>query len=234
MGNKIIVTTDDVLELLDDYLVQSDSERWSAFYSDTRRKCPFFTDSPDENLVELFTKKAILPPAKVLELGCGKGRNAIFLSNNGFNVDAIDFSEAAINAAKAKVAASGKKPNFICASILTYEFGNLYDVVYDSGCFHHIAPHRRPKYLHILNDSLRQNGIFGLVCFSPEGGSGLSDIQVYEERSLKGGLAYSEETIREIFKKSFDIVEIRRMRKQDSTKGMFGEDFLWACVMRKK
>ena len=234
MEDKVIITKNDVFELLDDYIAKSDSERWSAFYSDTKRKCQFFTDSPDESLVELLTKKMILPPADVLELGCGKGRNAIFLSNNGFNVDAIDFSEVAINEAKEKAAKSEKKPNFICASILKYKFKNIYDVIYDSGCFHHIAPHRRPDYLHILNGSLKRNGVFGLVCFTPEGGSGLSDIQVYEERSLKGGLAYSEGNIREIFKKSFDIIEIRKMKGQDSTKGLFGEDFLWACVMRKK
>ena len=144
------------------------------------------------------------------------------------------FLRVAISEAKAKGAKFENMPNFICESILKYKFSTIYDVVYDSGCFHHIAPHRRPDYLHILNGSLKKNGIFGLVCFTPEGGSGLSDIQVYEERSLKGGLAYGEEDIRGIFKKNFDIIEIRKMKKQDSTKGLFGEDFLWTCVMRKK
>ncbi|MEH7573540.1 class I SAM-dependent methyltransferase [Cytobacillus firmus] len=34
---------------------------------------------------------------KVLEIGCGPGRNSIFLAGNGAQVDAIDFSEKAID-----------------------------------------------------------------------------------------------------------------------------------------
>ena len=35
-------------------------------------------------------------PGRVLELGCGPGRNAIYMAEKGYKVDAIDISEHAI------------------------------------------------------------------------------------------------------------------------------------------
>jgi Methyltransferase domain len=64
-----------------------------------------------------------------------------------------------------------------------------YDLVYDSGCFHHIPPHRRDDYAGLVHQTLGPGASYGLVCFRPEGGSGYTDRQVYERASLGGGLA---------------------------------------------
>lgn len=43
------------------------------------------------------TVEAIPPNAKVLDLGCGEGRNAFFLAQNNFDVTAVDSSQEGIN-----------------------------------------------------------------------------------------------------------------------------------------
>lgn len=43
----------------------------------------------------------------VLDLACGDGRNALFLAESGFEVTAVDFSEAALNRLK-RVCREGK------------------------------------------------------------------------------------------------------------------------------
>jgi len=40
------------------------------------------------------------PPKKVLDMGCGTGYIAIYLSKSGFDVDAVDISERAVNNCK--------------------------------------------------------------------------------------------------------------------------------------
>ncbi len=40
---------------------------------------------------------SLLKPGSVLDIACGEGRNSIFLSQKGFKVSAIDFSEIALN-----------------------------------------------------------------------------------------------------------------------------------------
>lgn len=44
---------------------------------------------------------------KVLELGCGQGRDTLFLAQNGMDVTALDFSEAGLCQVKGRAASSG-------------------------------------------------------------------------------------------------------------------------------
>jgi hypothetical protein len=51
---------------------------WDEFFEDRSKPFPFFVEWPDENLVAWFGA-GLLTPGRVLELGCGPGRNAIYL-----------------------------------------------------------------------------------------------------------------------------------------------------------
>jgi hypothetical protein len=68
----------------------------------------------------------------------------------------------------------------------------------------------------------------------PRGGSGLTDEEVYERRTLGGGLGYEEQRLREIWSDRLDIAVLRRMREQGANSGLFGKDFLWALLAIKR
>ena len=236
MEEDLVVTSnDDLNKLLDNLLIKKDREWWTKFYTNKEIQCPFFVNKPDENLVEFIDSGIMYTEARILELGCGNGRNSIWLAEKGFEVDGIDFSASAIESALHKIEMNKKlKVNFYCESIFEHPYKeNEYDLVYDCGCFHHISPHRRTSYIDILMRSLKRKGYFLLVCFNEKGGSGLSDLQVYEERSLKGGLAYNETKIGKIFEKSFDIKQIREMKEEDEGSRYFGKNFLVTSIMQK-
>ena len=62
-----------------------------------------------------------------------------------------------------------------------------YDLIYDSGCFHHLAPHRRISYLDLLGRHLAPGGWFGLSCFAAgEDGMGTErpDAALYRAKTL--------------------------------------------------
>lgn len=73
-----------------------------------------------------------------------------------------------------------------------------------------------------------------MVCFRPEGGSGLTDLQVYQRRTLGGGLGFTEASLRQIFETCFDIVEFRRMHEMLPTDEKYGKDFLSAVRTIKR
>jgi cyclopropane fatty-acyl-phospholipid synthase-like methyltransferase len=229
------VKNEDLIFLLDNYLEKIDSSWWSAFYRNKKRKVPFFTNKPDESLVDYIENKLLPEKGIVLELGCGNGRNSIYFCKNGFTVDGIDFSETAIEEANEKSKLVENKPNFICSSIFDYNYnGKCYDIIYDCGCFHHIVPHRRPLYIDLINQKLKKNGLFSLICFTPEGGYDLCDLQVYEKRTMKGGIGYSKERLTQIFNSDFEIVSMRKMIEQDNESEYFGKSFLWSVLFRKR
>ena len=183
----------------------------------------------------LRTLDGRLAPGRVLELGCGHGRNAIFLAGKGCTVDAVDFSAEALGWAGDRARQAGVQINFQCASLFDANLAEAaYDLVYDSGCFHHLVPHRRKDYVELVCRALKPSGGYGLVCFRPEGGSGLTDQQVYERHSLGGGLGYTEDRLHALWgRPPFAIQELRQMLKANGNGERFGEDFLWALLATK-
>lgn len=105
---ETIQTYEDLLTMLDHLLKEESEFNWDNFYSDRERKIPFFENHPDENLVEYIEKKRLVA-GKALELGCGPGRNAIYLARNGFHVDAVDQSEEGLGWAEER--ARGNRVN---------------------------------------------------------------------------------------------------------------------------
>ncbi len=229
-----VYTRDDVLRILDSLLASHGSAWWGEFFADRARPCPFFVDWPDENLAQWFGDGTLVP-GRVLELGCGHGRNALYLAGQGCQVDAVDFSAQAIGWARERAESAAVSVNFQCCSIFDATFPEgSYDLVYDAGCFHHLAPHRRLDYVQLVSRALRPGGSYGLVCFRPEGGSGYTDQQVYERASLGGGLGYPADRLRALWDTaSFSVRVLRQMRKTASQEPCFGEDFLWVLLATK-
>ena len=235
MTDKFIYTSDDVQCMLDDLLASSGNAWWDEFFADENKPCPFFTDRPDENLAAWFAEGK-LSPGRVLELGCGHGRNAAYLAAQGCSVLAVDFSAEAIERARKRPAPTSGSVEYRCCSIFGTQFTEgSYDLVYDSGCFHHVAPHRRRDYVDLVDRALKPGGSYGLVCFRPEGGSGYTDLQVYLRASLGGGLGYSEDRMRALWDKPpFSLRELRQMHTGSGQEPYFGADFLWVLLAAKE
>lgn len=223
----------DILYMLDALLAARDGDWWNGFYADRAKPCPFFVEHPDESLAE-WVDNLTIRPGRAVDLGCGNARNAIFLARRGFDVDGVDFSRSAIDWAGERVRAAGVDVRLHCQSVFdwTCEPGSC-DLIYDSGCFHHVAPHRRRTYVERVTTALKPGGWFGLNCFRPDGGSGFADREVYERRSLGGGLGYTEARLREVWSHGLQVQVLRQMREPDAASGLFGKDFLWVLLARK-
>ncbi|MBV8659320.1 MAG: class I SAM-dependent methyltransferase [Burkholderiales bacterium] len=224
----------EALKQLDDLLSANEDTRWQGFYTNRARLCPFFEQAPDENLVA-WIEQALIPPGQALDIGCGNGRNTIYLARQGFTATGQDLSESAITWARESVAQQHLAAQFVHASLFqTPPTPGHWDVIYDSGCFHHIAPHRRQTYVHFIADGLKPGGHFGLVCFAPEGGSGYTDEEIYAQGTLGGGLGYTDAALRTLWSPHFEIISLCRMRAHPRGSDRFGQPYLWAMLGRKR
>jgi hypothetical protein len=89
------------LAALDAQLTRETGPRWDGFYADRARPCGFFGRAPDESLHGWLQDGRIPRPGATatpaaLDLGCGNGRNAVFLAQQGFAVTGVDFSAQAV------------------------------------------------------------------------------------------------------------------------------------------
>lgn len=164
------------------------------------------------------------------------GRNALFLASQGFEVDAIDLSSTSIQWAKERADERKLSIRFVHGNLFeTALCTDAYDFIYDSGCFHHLAPHRRITYTKLVTRLLKTGGHFGITCFVPEGkfgGSTLSDWQVYELRTLQGGLGYTKERLIDIFNQ-LQLIDARAMNDVSDGERLFGSSDLLSALFIK-
>ena len=220
--NNLITNQNELLTLLDALFKEKAKFDWNAFYTNRESGVPFFKNSPDENLVQYIESRQIAP-SRVLDLGCGPGRNAFYLAQQGSMVDAVDASHEAIKWAKERADQLKLDIHFLLGDIFEMNFEkDGYDFIYDSGCFHHLYPHRRISYLALLEKQLQPGGYFGICSFKPNGelgGFDEGDISVYRAWRTFGGIGYSIEDLTNIFH-SFELIEIRQMKQ--GTDNQFG------------
>lgn len=221
---------DGLLRMLDE-IFPAPEPFWDRFYEDRDRDVPFFAAKPDESLVS-YVDGGVLKPGRALDLGCGPGRNAAHLAASGFDVDAVDLSAAAIAWARERA----PEVRFRQGDAFTADLTGPYDLIYDSGCFHHLPPHRRISYLDLLDRLLAPGGHLGISCFvagADNSGTELPDLELYRQGVLGGGLAYTPDELRDVFA-DLTPVEVRRMRSQPPESPVFGADFLQVGLFRRR
>ncbi|TCI99711.1 class I SAM-dependent methyltransferase [Aeromicrobium sp. IC_218] len=236
-----VESVEDVLALLDT-LFDDGADRWSsgggadwwdAFYADRERGVPFFREAPDESLVAWHEAGRLPRGGRVLDLGSGPGRNAVWLAQQGYAVDAVDLSAEAVRWGGERASAAGVDVRFVHGDAFALEVDEPYDLVYDSGCFHHLPPHRRLSHRWLLERALRPGGAFGLVCFAWGAmGTQAPDVDLYRAGGLAGGVAYRDDDLRRLFG-WLRPVELRRMEPRPDDSPVFGEDFLWAGLFER-
>ena len=64
---------------------------------------------------------ALLPKGKALDIAAGEGRNAIFLSQHGFDVDAVDISEVGLSKAQKLAKEMGVRIHTLHADLNKYQ-----------------------------------------------------------------------------------------------------------------
>lgn len=71
-----------------------------------------YDNGPDQQIVELVESGRILP-CRAIDLGCGTGRNTLYLAQHGFQVTGVDFASSAIAKARKKAEAARLEAEFV-------------------------------------------------------------------------------------------------------------------------
>jgi SAM-dependent methyltransferase len=101
-----------------------------------------------------------LPPGRALDVGCGTGRDAVYLAQRGWQVTAVDVADAAIARARRRAADEGVQVQWVAGDVSSLAGLGLepgYTLVYDFGCIQGLA------------DSARQEAAAGIAHLAAPG-----------------------------------------------------------------
>ncbi|RKZ03559.1 XRE family transcriptional regulator, partial [Candidatus Fermentibacteria bacterium] len=88
----------------------------------------------------------MLPPERslrLLDIGCGEGRNAIFFARNGYQVTAFDTSAAGVEKTRQLAAEAGVTIDAFVADINEFRLTESYDVLFSTGVLQYVPPEQR-------------------------------------------------------------------------------------------
>lgn len=110
----------------------------------------------------------ILPPIKsyrVLDIGCGEGKDAVFLAKCGYMVTAFDISEQGIEKAKRLAEHNKVDVTFFKADVFDYRPDTEYDIIFSSGVLHFVQQAGRKELCDSLKAHTADNGINAMNVF---------------------------------------------------------------------
>ena len=123
---------------------------------------------PYPELIDFFTKE--IKNGKVLDLGCGQGRDAIALAKLGFDVTGIDNSKVGIDQMN-EIATSNNLPlKGVVADIFLFDDFENYDVILLNSMFHFAKKDKAKEIAFIKNiiSKIKENGII-IFCIRDTG-----------------------------------------------------------------
>ena len=148
---------------------------WEEEYLKTRSLPCICRAEPSRGLVMLDRLLPFSTIDRVLDLGCGNGRNALYLASKGLKVDAIDFSDAALAEFKRRMQESKFSKNICIINRSLLEPLPFEDATFDAAIDFYtfsqfIGIKERRRYLNEVMRVLKPKGyaVFALFSFDDE------------------------------------------------------------------
>jgi ubiquinone/menaquinone biosynthesis C-methylase UbiE len=130
-----------------DSSLKDPSRSWTENYKSGAYRSMWDHSFPSPELVGFMFAMDQTKKLRIVDIGCGAGRDAVFLASLGHDVDAVDFSAEALKVAgELAQKANVKLSLHQCSALQTPFDDHTFDFITDRGCFHHIYGEDRKRY----------------------------------------------------------------------------------------
>lgn len=129
---------------------------------------PDYYNNPSDGLINCLNDFKI-KTGKALDIGCGQGRNSIWLAKNGYIVDAFDTAVNAIANLDKFASKNNLSINAFVENICNYNIEkDNYDLIVAQTTLNHINHSYLSKICSSLEQALRVGGVVYVICFTEE------------------------------------------------------------------
>ena len=140
-----------------------DVEWFLEFYCEPK---DYFPKKYNSNPVhsEVLEAMQFLSPGKALDLGCGQGRNALFLAQQGFDVTAVDQNELALEILQSIVEQEDLEMTVGLYDINSAALTQTYDLIISTVVLMFLQADRIPAIIQNMQDQTNPGGYNLIVC----------------------------------------------------------------------
>ena len=117
-----------------------------------------------DRIIEIIRPSSSFHP-KLLDIGCGEGRNAVYFAKHGFEVVGLDLSLLGLKKMKKYAEETGVHVKTIHADIVEYELEDIYDVIFSTGTLQYLPPEVREKRFQNYKEHTTPKGIIAFSVF---------------------------------------------------------------------
>lgn len=142
------------------------------------------TPEPNGTLVAFVEQFGTVLGPRVIDLGCGEGRDSLYLARRGFEVVGVDVSRTALEKARSVA----RRERLACqfferdVTLLREIADGSFDWAINMGCLHMLDDRRhRLRHLRRVHDVLRPGGLFLVAHCRSEWMKGFFSVPHYEE-----------------------------------------------------
>lgn len=152
-----------------------------TYYEERYKKDGYYWGlNPNYLCYEVMKLKPPTQAYRLLDIGCGEGKDAVFFARNGYLVTAFDAADSGLAKARKLAENCGVHVDFFKADINDYRLEHDYDIIFSSGVFHFLRPQLREEF----TADLKEHTVDG----------GLNVINVFVEKAFIAPAPDSEET----------------------------------------
>ncbi|MFW5927830.1 MAG: class I SAM-dependent methyltransferase [Thermoplasmatota archaeon] len=119
----------------------------------------YWGKEPSSSCFKVLELKPPVEKLKLLVVGCGEGKNAVFFARNGYDVTAFDLSEEGIKKTKRFAADVGIELEAFTADLNEFRCKENYDIIFSNGTLHYIPVNLRVEILDDYRDHTNPGGI---------------------------------------------------------------------------
>lgn len=120
---------------------------------------------PNHTCYEIMKLKPPVKAYRVLDIGCGEGKDAVFFAKCGYRVSAFDLAESGLEKARDLARLNQVEIDFFQADMNTYEPEGMFDIIFSSGSMHYIPAKKRKQFMENLKKHTAENGIHAIKLF---------------------------------------------------------------------
>jgi len=117
-----------------------------------------------DKVIEIIRPNSDFHP-KLLDLGCGEGRNAVYFAKHNFEVVGLDLSLVGLEKTRRYAKEAGVHVETLHADIVSYQLSDTYDVIFSTGTLHYLPPEVRSQRFQNYKDCTSPNGINAFSVF---------------------------------------------------------------------